>query len=92
MTPLGMLATFVGVFLGLANLPQAFKVFQRKSADDLSLTTYLIFLVGSVIWILYGLEIKSIPVIIPNSLGLVSTCIVLWGYYLYGGTKKKKKR
>lgn len=90
MTPLGMLATFVGVFLGLANLPQAYKVFQRKSADDLSLVTYLIFAVGSVVWILYGLEIKSIPIIIPNTLGLFSTCIVLWGYYLYGKPKKKR--
>jgi MtN3 and saliva related transmembrane protein len=88
MTILGIIATTVGVFLGLASLPQALKIFQHKSAKDISLVTYLITEFGSVIWILYGLEIKSFPIVIPNILGLLSSTCVLIGYFLYGKSKK----
>lgn len=89
MTPLAIIATTVGVFLGLSNMPQAVKIFQRKSAKDISLITYLIVEFGSIIWVLYGIEIKSIPIIIPNFLGFVATTLVLIGYWLYGRSKRK---
>jgi MtN3 and saliva related transmembrane protein len=89
MTPLGFLATSVGIFLGLSNLPQAFKIFKRKSAKDISLVTYLIVEFGSIIWVFYGLEIKSFPIVIPNILGVAATTLVLIGYFLYGRSKNK---
>ncbi len=88
MTILAVLATIVGIFLGLANLPQAFKIFRLKSARDISLTTYLIIEFGSIIWILYGFEIKSFPIVVPNILGVGATSLVLLGYFLYGKAKK----
>ncbi|HZZ98797.1 MAG TPA: SemiSWEET family transporter [Candidatus Saccharimonadia bacterium] len=88
MTPLALLATVVGIFLGLANLPQALKIFQRKSAKDISAVTYLIVEFGSIIWILYGFEIHSWPIIIPNFLGLLASSLVLIGYLMYGKSKK----
>ncbi len=89
MTPLALLATTVGVFLGLSNMPQALKIFQRKSAKDIALSTYLIVECGSAIWVLYGIEIRSIPVIIPNLLGVVATTLVLIGYWRYGAKRSK---
>ena len=89
MTILATTATIVGVFLGMSSLPQALKIFQRKSARDIALTTYLITEFGSFIWILYGLEIKSFPVVIPNILGFISSSIVLLGYFKYGRPKKR---
>ena len=88
MTPLAILATSVGIFLGLSNVPQALKIFKRKSAGDISLLTYLIVEFGSIVWVFYGLEIKSFPVVIPNVLGVMATGLVLVGYVLYGKTKK----
>lgn len=88
MTPLALLATVVGIFLGLAGMPQALKIFQRKSAKDISLTSYLIVEFGSIIWVLYALEIKSIPILIPNLLGVLATSLILLGYFLYGRKKK----
>jgi MtN3 and saliva related transmembrane protein len=89
MTALAASATVVGVFLGLASLPQALKIFQMKSAKEISLSTYVITEIGATIWILYGLEIKSLPVIVPNVLGLFSSTVVLVGYFLYRNSKKK---
>lgn len=88
MTPLAILATSIGVFMGISNLPQALKIFKRKSAKDISLVTYLIVEFGSIIWVFYGLEIKSFPIVVPNILGVISTTIVLIGYFLYGKTEK----
>jgi MtN3 and saliva related transmembrane protein len=91
MSFLGVLATIVGIFLGLASLPQAWKIFQRKSAKDISLTTCLIVEFGSFVWILYGLEIRSFPIVIPNILGLLANSTVLVGYFLYGRQIKTKQ-
>ena len=91
MTFLAISATTVGVFLGLANLPQALKIFQRKSAGDIAVSTYLIGEFGSIVWILYGWEIKSFPIVVPNILGLAATSLVLWGYFLYNKPGSKRK-
>jgi MtN3 and saliva related transmembrane protein len=91
MSFLGVLATIVGIFLGLANLPQAWKIFQRKSAKDISFATCLIVEFGSLVWILYGLEINSFPIVIPNILGFLANSAVMVGYFLYGRQVKTKQ-
>jgi MtN3 and saliva related transmembrane protein len=89
MTILASLATITGVFLGLSTLPQAIKIFQTKSAKDIAPTTYIIMVFGSLIWILYGLELKNLPLVIPNVLGVILGTTILIGWYLYGKPRKK---
>lgn len=89
MTILGTLAAITGVFLGLGSLPQAIKIFRTKSAKDISPVTYIIMVVGSFIWILYGLELKSLPLVIPNVLGCILGSVILIGWFLYGKQSKK---
>ena len=84
MTLLSVLATVFGTIGGLANLPQAYRIFKRKSAKDISILTYSIILVGCVIWIFYGIELGNFPVIITNSLGTVNVTLVIIGWLLYG--------
>lgn len=60
MTILSTLAAVFGVVSGLANLPQIWKIFKTKSAKDISVTSYIILTVGSVLWLLYGIELQSI--------------------------------
>ncbi len=89
MTVLASLATITGVFLGLGSLPQAIKIFRTKSARDIAPTTYVIMVFGSFIWILYGLELKSLPIVIPNVLGVILGAIILVGWFCYGKPLKK---
>lgn len=89
MTTLAILATITGISVGLANLPQALKIFKNKSAKDISILTYLIIEFGTIVWMLYGLELKSFPIVIPNILGLIMTTVVLIGYLLYGRVNRK---
>ena len=87
MTTLSILATIFGVINGFANFPQIHKIFKRKSAKDIAISTYIILSVGSVVWILYGLEIMSTPVLVMNSLALFEFILILIGCFLYGGRK-----
>lgn len=84
MTLLASLATVTGVFLGLGSLPQAIKIYRTKSAIDIAPLSYVIMILGSSIWILYGLELKSLPIVIPNVLGVILGSVILIGWLKYG--------
>jgi len=84
---LEILATIAGIAMAFANIPQIIKIFQRKSAKDISSFTYSILTIGSIIWVLYGLSIKSLPIIIAHSSGMILTAGVLLGWFLYGREK-----
>jgi len=78
-----ILATIFGVIMGLANIPQAYKIFRRKSAKDISIITYTILLLGSMIWIIYGIALKNFAIILGNSIGTVVMLSVIVGWWRY---------
>ena len=84
MTLLATLAIIFGVLNGIANLPQIYKIFKRKSAKDISVTTYLLLTTGSIVWVFYGIELKNVPILTMNGLALIQFIIILIGCYLYG--------
>lgn len=79
--------TIVGVAMALSGVPQIIKIFQRKSAKDISPTTYITVILGTVIWILYSLQIKNTPLLLSNSIGIIANTTILLGWYLYGRDK-----
>ncbi len=84
MTLLATLATIFGTIGALANIPQAIKIFKRKSAKDISIIMYIMLITGAFIWILYGIEIRDPPLIIVNTVACINMAIVMFGWYLYG--------
>ena len=50
----------------IAFLPQLYKTWQTKSADDVSLIMLILFITGLISWIIYGLKINSIPILVAN--------------------------
>jgi MtN3 and saliva related transmembrane protein len=69
------LFTWVGYAAGtlttIAFLPQLRHLWQTKRADDLHWGMLLIFTVGIVLWLLYGISLRLLPVILPNAVTLV---------------------
>lgn len=61
----------------LSFLPQLFRVWQRKSAHDISLTMFLLFSFGLVCWLIYGIGIESAPVIAANAITLALALSIL---------------
>lgn len=84
MTILSILATIFGAIGGLSNIPQAIKIFKRKSAKDISILTYALGFATVSVWILYGIEIQNMPVILGNVLGFFPICFVIIGWFMYG--------
>lgn len=74
---INLLGLVAGTFTTIAFVPQVVKIWQTKSASDISFGMFLIFNLGLVLWLLYGIAIHSIPIIIANAITLVLTGIIL---------------
>jgi MtN3 and saliva related transmembrane protein len=61
----------------IAFLPQAFHTIKTKDTKGISLGMYLVFTFGVVMWLLYGIFLKDIPIIAANTITLVLTAIIL---------------
>lgn len=66
----GSLTTF-------AFLPQLIKTWRSKSAKDISLGMFIAFCFGVLFWLIYGILIKTLPLIIFNGITLIFALIIL---------------
>jgi MtN3 and saliva related transmembrane protein len=75
--------TLVGSIAALcttaAFVPQVIRVVRLRSAEEISLTTFLVFSLGMAVWAAYGFLINSVPVILANivTLALALTIVGL---------------
>ena len=73
--------TYIGFFAAfcttIAFLPQAIKVYKTKSTKDISLYMFLIFTIGVLSWLIYGLIINDWPVILANAVTLILSFFIL---------------
>lgn len=58
-------------------LPQVYKTCQTKDVSGFSLTTFVLFFVGIVFWLIYGICKDSLSMILANSITMVSSFIIL---------------
>jgi MtN3 and saliva related transmembrane protein len=84
---LEFLTTIVGIVMSLAYFPQAYKIFKNKSAKNISITSYSIFALGTAIWVIYGITIKSWIIILSFIPGVIGSWLVLILTLVY---RKKK--
>jgi MtN3 and saliva related transmembrane protein len=61
----------------LSFLPQLLRVWKRKSAQDISLSMFLLFSFGVACWLVYGLGIGSAPIIAANAVTLTLALAIL---------------
>jgi len=68
---------FAAILTTAAFLPQLLKTLKTKKADDVSLTTLIMFIIGVLSWIIYGYTISSIPIMIANIITLILNILIL---------------
>jgi MtN3 and saliva related transmembrane protein len=61
----------------IAFFPQVIKVWKTRETKDLSLVMFIILCTGVFLWIMYGILIKSLPVLIANISVFIMTLIIL---------------
>ena len=67
-TAIGLLAAACTT---VAFFPQFWKAWKTKSTKDISLSTFMIFWVGVLCWLTYGLLLENLPMILGNSLTII---------------------
>ena len=74
-TLIGLLAAFcsTGAFI-----PQVVKTWRTRSTKDISLVMFLVLVTGIVLWLVYGLAIRDIPLVIANSVTLALAGTILY--------------
>ncbi len=60
-----------------AFFPQLIKTWRTKSADDFSYITLILFLTGVFCWIIYGINIDSLPIILANLITFILNFSIL---------------
>ena len=61
----------------IAFLPQLYKTWTTKSAEDVSLIMLILFITGLICWIIYGLKINSIPILVANVITFIFNFSIL---------------
>lgn len=78
---------FIGFLAGLlstiAFIPQVIKAFKTKKTNDISLTTNILLLFAIILWIIYGIFLKSFSLIFFNTIQAIVISILLYNIVKY---------
>jgi len=71
----------VGVIAALCSMasfiPQAMKIIRERDASSVSLSMYIVTVIGFALWSVYGLLLKSWPLIGSNAVSLAISGLIL---------------
>jgi MtN3 and saliva related transmembrane protein len=83
-----MLGLIAGAITTGSFIPQVVRVFKLKSAHEISLGFSILFLLGGLMWLSYGLFLGSFPIIFWNSIGVCLSACLLIGKLKFGRVHK----
>lgn len=65
--------------------PQVYDIWVKRQTSGVSLLTWSFFTFAAVIWLLYGVKLKSVPLIVAEVLWIIFQTAVVLGLLLVGG-------
>ncbi len=74
-TVAGLVAAFCTT---LSFVPQAVKTIRTNDTASISLVMYLLFTFGTLMWLIYGLLSRNMPVILANAVTLLLASVILY--------------
>jgi MtN3 and saliva related transmembrane protein len=86
-----ILGLIAGTLTTISFLPQVWQVWKSKSAKDISLGMYSIFVTGVALWLGYGLLVGSAPVYLANTVTLILAGAVLVMKVIFDRRDKQDK-
>lgn len=78
MTNIQILGLVAGTITSITFLPQVIKIWQTKSAKDLSMAMLLLLMLGVILWLAYGLFVMDAAIIYTNSMVLAMSLVMLY--------------
>lgn len=73
-----LLGYIAGICTAVVFLPQTIQTIKEKNVNGLSLLSYVIYCIGMISWILYGIYLHSVQMIAFNAISLFFAIIVLY--------------
>lgn len=73
-----LLGLFAAILTTISFLPQMWKIWQTKSAKDVSFIMLITFMSGLFLWFIYGIILGAWPIILANGVTLSFNFIILW--------------
>jgi len=81
------LTQWIGIVAGICTassmLPQVIKTIKEKEAEDISLIMLLVLMTGIILWIVYGIQKKDVPIIATNSFSLLVNLVMIFLRFRY---------
>lgn len=75
--PIELLGLAAGGLTTLSFVPQVLKIWRSRSAKDVSYGMFLLFSLGVLLWLVYGIARETWPLILANAVTLVLALTVL---------------
>ena len=72
-----LLGYLAGALTTLAFVPQVWRTWRTKSAEDLSMTMLVTFTMGVALWFAYGVALGSTPMIVSNAVTLALSAFLV---------------
>lgn len=73
-----ILGLVAGTCTTISFLPQVIKTWKERSAKGLSLVMFSVFCFGVLLWLIYGIVIKDLPIILSNLITLMLAATLLY--------------
>lgn len=84
MDTLSIIGLTAAAFTTSAFIPQVIKAHTTKHTKDLSLFMFVVFSVGLMLWIVYGLMTNTLPIILANTITLLLSLYMVLLKVKYG--------
>lgn len=79
-----LLGHVAGALTTGAFVPQVLHVLRTRQTRDISLATFVLFVLGVALWLVYGVLIAAWPVVVANAVTLVLALVILGAKLRYG--------
>ena len=78
MEGIAILGLAAGTITSITFVPQVIKIWQTRSAKDLSVVMLLLLLLGVSMWLTYGILVRDIAIIYTNSMVMAMGLLMLY--------------
>ena len=78
MSAIQILGLIAGTITSITFLPQVIRLWKTKSVKDISMLMMLLLILGTSLWLTYGLLLKDIAIIYTNVMVLVMSLIMFY--------------
>ena len=77
MDPVTIIGLIAVAFITIALFPQLIKVWKTKSAKDISTGMFSLYCGGVLLWFIYGVYLKDLPITLANSIAFILALAIL---------------